>query len=216
MTSIYRPLLMFLLAVLATVPIFSQDKVVTLASETKWHRHAVDNAYMNGRISDAAEQYKQYAPIARIAFFDIGYPKDKAEFDQLNGYAILLISALSQSPDELPLKRAYVTVDGKQIELKGLNEISIKNEALTSQVVKTFGQYRSDALFLFPVYLRFQVGELLIDFNRNRNGMKIATFDGSKPEGIRNLPAAKPEAAKSSEKAVQQFIKREYPGYVDQ
>jgi len=188
----------------------------TINSESKWRRQPVDNATMNQRAVELAEQYKQYAPIPRIALYDIGYPKDKAEFDELNGYAILLIAAWSQSPNELPLKRAYMTLsDGKTVELKGIKQISVKEESAASQVAKTFGQYRTDTLYLFPVFLRFQAGNLLIDFSQNRIGMKVASFDGNKPEGIGFLPETKPNPAKSIEKALQAFIKREYPGYVE-
>jgi len=161
---LFQSVSIFVLGLSVAIYAVSQERVVTVPSETKWHRHAVDNAYMNKRISDAAEQYKEYAPIPRIAFFDIGYPKDRAEFAELNGYGILLVSALSQDPKELPIKRAYVEIGGKQIELKPVKEISVRNQDLTSQVVKTFGEYRTDVLFLIPIYLRFQQGDVLIDF----------------------------------------------------
>lgn len=214
MALTHRLLILFLFTSVASATALSQERVVTLTSDTTWHRHAVDNAYMNKRIADAAEQYKQYAPIPRIAFFDVGYPKDKAEFDNLNGYAILLISALSQNRDELPLNKAYVAVDDKQIELKPIKKFAIRNDDLASQTVKTFGEYRIDTLYLFPVYLRFQPGELLIDFKINRTGMRLTAFDGSKPETLNMLPSTKPNTARSIEKAIQAFIKREYPGYV--
>src|SRR5262245_40478721 len=106
--------LLLLLTLVGLSTVLAQN-TTTLSSSEAWHKHAVDNADMNGRISDAAEQYKQYAPIPRIAFYDVGYPKNSEEFNTLNGYAILLISALSQNPDELPLKRAYVSASGKQV-----------------------------------------------------------------------------------------------------
>ena len=212
---LFQSVSIFVLGLSVAIYAVSQERVVTVPSETKWHRHAVDNAYMNKRISDAAEQYKEYAPIPRIAFFDIGYPKDRAEFAELNGYGILLVSALSQDPKELPIKRAYVEIGGKQIELKPVKEISVRNQDLTSQVVKTFGEYRTDVLFLIPIYLRFQQGDVLIDFAKNRTGMKIAQFDGSAPENIKDLPRLKPDDKTSFETAMQRFIKREYPGYVD-
>ena len=93
-------------------------QTTSVVLDSRWHADKVSVAYMNQRISDSAEKYKEYAPIPRAAFFDIGYPKDTDEFKELKGYAILLISAVSQSGSELPLKRAYVEIDGKTIELK--------------------------------------------------------------------------------------------------
>src|SRR5688572_4235260 len=75
----------------------------TVVGPSTWHATPVDNERMNNRIASAAEQYKEYAPIPRIALYDIGYPMDAAEFTELNGHAILLISSMSQDPSELPL-----------------------------------------------------------------------------------------------------------------
>ena len=155
-------LLVFLLAFLAFLPVMAQEGTVSVTTESKWHRNRVDVAYMNKRISDAAEEYKEYAPIPRIAFYDLGFPKDKAEFEQLNGYGVLLISAMSQTESELPLKRVYVTVEGEQIELKLLKQFLSKESDPASRTVKTFGFYRVDALYIFPVYLRMKRAEVLI------------------------------------------------------
>lgn len=37
------------------------------------------NAALDARIREAAVQYRPYAPVLRVAFFDIAYPKDCAE-----------------------------------------------------------------------------------------------------------------------------------------
>ncbi len=212
----YLALTIFLLAfVIFLAPTtFAQEKVVNIVTESKWQQNKVDVADMNKRISDAAEQYKQYAPIPRIAFYDIGFPKDKAELTELNGYGLLLISAMSQNEVELPIKRVYVSVNGQEIELKSLKQILTKEGNLNSQVTKTFGLYRTDTLYLFPVYLRMQQAEILIDFAQNRNGMKIASFDGEIPDTLKNLPTnIKPTEQKSFDEAMQRFMKREYSGF---
>lgn len=202
-------LLFFALTVLA------QEKNVTVATQPEWHQNKVDALYTNKRISDAAEEFKDYAPIPRVAFYDIGYPKDKAEFEELNGYGLLLISAVSQKETELPLKRVYILLDGKEIELKSLKQILTKEENSKSQVVKTFGAYRVDSLYLFPVYLRTQTGAILVDFAQNRNGMKIADFDGDIPEVLKDMPNRKPSERKVSDAALERFMKREYPGFYE-
>jgi hypothetical protein len=204
----------FSLVMLAVTSAVGQG-IVSVTSDTQWHGSSVDNAYMNRQIADAAEQYKEYAPIPRIGFYDIGFPKDKIELQDMNGYAVLLVSALSQESNELPIKRAYVSVSGKDIELKKLKEIKIRNTELASQTVKTFGQYRVDALYLLPVHLRLGKGQLLIDFTKNRVGLKLAEFDGSVPDDLKRLPEMKPDDKKSFEDALKRFMKREYPGYYD-
>lgn len=193
----------------------SGQATVSVMSDSQWHGDPVDNAYMNRLIADAAEKYKEYAPIPRISFYDIGYPRDKDEAAKMNGYAVLLVSALSQDPDELPLKRAYVHAGGKDFELKNLKAIKIRNTDTASQNVKTFGQYRVDALYLIPIHLRLQKGELLIDFNKNRDGMRLAKFDGTVPSDIKFLPDTMPDEKASFQDALEQFLKREYPGYLE-
>ena len=167
-------LLVFVVCIATTV--FAQEKTVTVITETEWHQNRVNITQINKRIIDAAEQYKEYAPIPRIAFYDIAFPKDNSEFEQLNGNGLLLITAMSQDSTELPLKRTYVVSDGKTVELKPLKQVLSKEGNLEGQIVKTFGTYRMDSLYLFPVYLRFQPANVLIDFATNRNSMKNSRF----------------------------------------
>ncbi len=215
MKMIHRSFAVLFALVLFAVISASGQATVSAMSDPQWHRDPVDNSYMNRLIADAAEKYKEYAPIPRISFYDIGYPKDVEEAVKMNGYAVLLISALSQDPDELPLKRAYVRAGGKDFDLKNLKVIKIRSTDTASQNVKTFGQYRVDALYLIPIHLRFQKGELLIDFNKNRDGMRLAKFDGTVPSDIKFLPDTMPDEKASFQDALEKFLKREYPGYLE-
>ncbi|MBS1792878.1 MAG: hypothetical protein JSS81_03430 [Acidobacteria bacterium] len=208
-------LLFFTFSLFSATVVRAQNATATVSTDEQWHRNRVDNAYMNKQISDAAEQYKEYAPIPRIAFYDIGYPKDAAEFKELNGYGLLLVSALSQDRTELPLKKVYAMVDGRQIELRQIKQVLISVPAEESRTIKTFGSYRMDALYLFPVYLRMRKAELLVDFAANRNGLKLAVFDDDTPEILKDLPKTEPAANKNSDEAINRFMKREYPGYFD-
>jgi len=196
-----------------TVAGLAQTPVVTIQTDSVWHKNTVDNAYMNRQIAEAAEQYKEYAPIPRIAFYDIAYPKDKSEFVQLNGYGLILISTMAQDENELPLKRVYVFKDGKDVELKLLEKTFIKEVNLNGQVSKTFGLFRVDSIFLFPIFLKSSSAELRIDFAKNRNGMKVASFDDVWPVGLSGLNGKKPEENKTFDAEVKVFMKREYPGY---
>src|SRR2546422_11316723 len=63
------------------------------------------------RIAAAARQYQQYAPIPRVAFFDIAYPADTGEYSGMAGYGLLLVTAISQTGDELPV-RPYLRTSG--------------------------------------------------------------------------------------------------------
>lgn len=193
--------------------VFAQT--TTVNTETRWHNDKVSIAYMNKQISDAAEKYKEYAPVPRAAFYDIGYPQNKAEFEELDGYCVLLLSTVSQNETELPLKRVYVLIDGKEIELTLFKEVFSKNSDANSQVYKTFGAFKVDSLYLIPVYLTKTSSDLLVDFAENRNGMKVVGFSGEVSVQVKNLPDTKPSGKASLTDAMKKFIKREYPGFFD-
>lgn len=197
----------------AGIVALAQPPVVTVRTDQTWHTTSVDNAYMNKQIAKAAEKYKEYAPIPRIAFYDIAYPKDKSEFVQLNGHGLMLISTSTQDQNELPLKRVYIVSDGAEIELKVLERTFIKEADPASRIAKTFSLFREDSIFIFPIYLNSQSAELKIDFAKNRNGMKVAAFDGKLPPELSGLNGRKPDEGKSFDAPLVVLMKREYPGY---
>jgi hypothetical protein len=187
----------------------------TVISEQKWHKNGVSIAGMDQRISDTAEKFKQYGQIPKIAFYDIGYPRDEKEFDELNGYGFLLVVALAQDEKDLPLKRVFISGEGKEIELKLVKSVLSKNEDAESLTVKTFGSYRMDALYAFPVYLRMRKGDLIVEFGLGGEGLKMAGFDGNKPVGIKILPDKMPTEQGLPNEVSEKFIKREYPGFFE-
>ncbi len=101
------------------------------------------------------------------------------------------------------------------MELKALKVINIKEQSLESRVAKTFGIFRTDSIFLFPTYVNAPNAELLIDFNQNRTGMRVATFDGMLPSVLKNVGKMPPLENKKIDDALKLFMKREYPGYVE-
>ena len=179
----------------------------TVISQQKWHKNNVSLAGMDQRISDAAEKFKQYGQIPKIAFYDIGYPKDEKEFDELNGYGFLLIVALAQDEKNLPLKRVFVAEDGKVTELKLVKSVLSKSADTESLVYKTFGSFRMDALYAFPVYLRMKKGDLISEFGLGGEGLKMASFDGRKPLNIKILPDKMPTESGLPDAASEKFIK---------
>ena len=191
---------------------YAQETRTTVSNS----KESVSLSALNARINEAAENYKEYAPIPRGVFFDIGYPKDKKEFDELNGYGLMLVTAISQNQSELPLKRVYVIADGKEIELKPFKTFSSKISG-DSQTTKTFGSNRSDVLYLFPIYLRLQKAAVLVDFAKNRDKMKIVEFDENDvPASNKWMPNRRPDEKVSIDTALERFTKREYPMFLQQ
>ena len=45
--------------------------------------------------------------------------------------------------------------------------------------------------------------------------MKLAEFDGALPADLKHLPGTKPVDNKHIEEALKRFMKREYPGYLE-
>jgi len=84
------------------------QSVIHVEDPSRWSGQRVTNAALADRIRSAAIAYRSYAPVPRVAFFDAAYPRDSAELVEMNGYAIVVVTALSQDSTELPLARVYV------------------------------------------------------------------------------------------------------------
>src|SRR6266568_6784348 len=135
-----------------------------LESDVGWSHGSVSNAALDARLAAAALQYRSYAPIPRIAFFDLAYPKDSAEAAAMNGYAILVVTALVQDSTELPLAKVYVSNARGDLGLTLVNSTASRVSPTESDVRATFGQFRWDGIFLFPLSSRTEVADLLADF----------------------------------------------------
>src|SRR5438094_611315 len=68
----------------------------------------VNNAALDGRLSQAAAQYRSYAPVPRIAFYDIAFPKDCGELAATDQQAVLVVTAVVQDSTELPPASIYL------------------------------------------------------------------------------------------------------------
>lgn len=190
------------------LPIIAQTGV-----DSVWHKNRVNSEYINKRLDDLALQYKEYAPIPKMAIYDIGYPRNTQEYDNLDGYGLMLVAALSQTKEELPIKRVYVAFDGKESDLIRLKMYLSENKDSASQSFKTLGAFRMDALFAFPVHFRTKLTEVFIQFEKDSKPMRLAAFNGTVPESLKSLPNRMPSEKALREKALGDFMKREYPGY---
>lgn len=178
-----------------------------------WHNNPETPERMSQRIEEAAIKFQANAPIPRVVFYDIGYPHNDQEYTALDGHAVILLTALAQERDELPLQRVYVLVDGKELELKPLKLVLSNQSPASSTSAKTFGAFRADALYLLPMYLRVMVADLMVDFRKNRTGFKVATFGTSLSTEVSRLNIKAPTGAGPSDKTLEEFIKREYPSF---
>src|SRR6185369_17687162 len=95
-----------------------------LVTLLKSNNFALSPDGLTRRVREAAVEYQAYAPVPRAGFDDYAFPADKREARSMQGYGLMLVTAFSQEPDELPLKRVYVELDGKSIDLRLLRAVS--------------------------------------------------------------------------------------------
>src|SRR5256886_16926501 len=86
-------------------------------SDAGWSHGSVSNGALDARLATAARQYRSYAPVPRIAFFDLAYPKASTDAAALNGYAALVVTAVVQDSTELPPLRVYARPVGGDPDL---------------------------------------------------------------------------------------------------
>lgn len=177
-----------------------------------WGRSAATPELMRRRIEEAAVKYQADAPVPRVVFYDIAYPRDAREYASLDGHGVILLTALSQERAELPLRRVYVPSDGKEVELR-LLKVVLSEQAPGAPSAGTFGPYRADALYLLPLYLRARPGDLLADFAAGRTALKVADFTLPLPDDVRALGNKPPAGPGPSADALEKFIRREYPSF---
>jgi hypothetical protein len=190
-------------------------QVVHLVEPGGMSAKSVSPAQMDGRIRSAAEQYRQYAPVPRIALYDWAYPKDSAEYEAMNGYAVLLITALTQDSSELPLRRVYVRTSRDELDLNSVTWLRSDERAMDPLSAHVFGRHRVDALYLLPVALAVGGGQLLTDFQVNRDGFALARLAGQLPPALaEHVRVRLPTADRPSTAAIARLLSREYPGFV--
>ncbi len=178
----------------------------------EWRNTPATPERMSHRIEEAAIKYQAHAPIRHVVLYDIGYPRDDQEYNALDGHAVILLTALAHEREELPLQRAYVLLEGREIELKQLRLV-LAEQSARSVSAKTFGAFRADALYLLPVYLRMKAGDLLVDYAKNKKGLKVAAFGTPVSSHVSRLNIKSPIGTGPSDKVLEEFIKREYPTF---
>jgi hypothetical protein len=150
---------------------------------------------------------------ARTAIIDFAWPSSESEYKALGKYVVVLVSAVSQSADELPLKRVYVENASGVITLQKIASIR-RDVPQKSQIFAMLGPYREDSFYLAPAGSMMRKGSVLVDFAVRRSGFRLYELPGTPPAFVkadRNpMPAfdAKPNPA-----ALKALLEREYTGY---
>ena len=214
MSSIKQALFLSLLTLSTALSIAAQGQSTPTASAPSWRTTPATPAGVNQRIEDAAVDNQDRAPIPRTVLYDIGYPASDEEFTALDGHAFVLLTALSQVRDELPLRRVFVLLeDGTETPLKQVKLVLSDQSAAGTLTAKVFGPYRSDSLYLLPVYLRLKPVELYVEFARGNSRLKVAKFGTGVSSAVSRLKIFPPTGVGPTEAMMNAFIKREFPGF---
>lgn len=174
----------------------------------------VASSAFDRNIEDIATKYLSVYPDGgdRVAFFDLGLPKDAAEYVAMGKNGIILVSAFSRDNAELPLARVFVRLNGNDVTLRRL-WFAPRDVAAGSSTEKMFGPNRVDAFFLFPIELLQPGVEVICDFAANRQDFSLGTVDMVPADFMRGDP--NPAHNDNPPKlALGTFIAREYPGII--
>lgn len=141
-------------------------------SEVK--NNSASTKLMTDRIREAALQYQQYAPVPRLAVFDLAFAAGLNEFKELNTFGILYIASMNQDKNEHPIKRVYFKTKNDEADLILLSSIAIP---VTDSIIKNIcGENRVDYYYFIPYFYTQLTGEIRIDWNINSKGFVVCQF----------------------------------------
>ena len=163
------------------------------------------------RLEQAAKRFRQQGKtLDRIVETDMYAPKDQAEYDGLGGNAIVLLSAVSQTKSELPLRRVYISVDGRETDLVQIDAPK-PDRSVPKKAADVIGSYRQDRFYLAPVALLGKEGFIGVDWAENRSGFRAFKLPSGERKWMQSAtlaPASKPKPA-----MLKAVFAREYAGY---
>jgi hypothetical protein len=167
---------------------------------------------INLRLQAVANDLKGRGEVSRIAIGDIAYPRTQAENVELGGWGLVLVTALTRDPSELPIKRVVVRSSAGEMELQAATTRLQLNAELPPDVKSAFGAHRFDGLYYIPVAATRVECKVVIDFAANRTNFQTLQFppppdQDALPrdvEVIVEVGAPNPEAA-------QRLFREEFP-----
>jgi hypothetical protein len=137
-----------------------------------------------------------------------------AEFEALGRHIVFLISIWSQKPEELPVARVFLRVDGNETPIYKVSSWNTPVDA-NSLTAKMFGPNREDGFYLVPGGALLRKGQLVLDLSAGRTNWILVEFPSTvanaEPRRFPNLDPA--PNAKPNLQALQTFIQRRYPGF---
>ena len=168
---------------------------------------------LNQQIREGAvTQQARGTPAARYGVYTISWPKDAEERDQLAGFAVVMVTVVTQTQAELPLQRVYlVTPDGNQTPLRQLNSWFGKIGPKTLTYTQ-LGKFRQDAFYTISGAAVGRQGEVRLDFAINRVGFVLIHLPTTAQDLGYKLSDPAP-GAQPNNAVLRAMIQREFPGF---
>jgi hypothetical protein len=203
--------LLFILMLLLCASSPSQE-ILHVVDGASHSQGPLTSVALEGRIRAAADEYSSYAPIPRVAFFDVAYPADSSDVSNLTGHAVLLVTAIVQDSDEIPLTAVKITSEATVTVLTRVLMIRSIVPMEDDQIAVTFGRFREDSFYLLSLHSIRNGAELFADFAITRKDFKLGSFEGKFPLRLLEDTSLTPPSNDPERKMVLKFIAREYPG----
>jgi hypothetical protein len=166
-------------------------------------------------IEEAARKRQQAnsAPLARGTFWHLIYPRNASEMAALARYSVFFLAAISQKPEELPLKRVFHRAGGQD---RPILKVSSWRSDLPAASLghKMYGAYREDGFYLVPTMIVLKDGQILIDFGANSLNYAVWKLPAvGAQEALKSYSNLDPGNAKPSLAALQTLVKQKFTGF---
>jgi hypothetical protein len=202
--------LVFLMALLLSQPAATQTLTQRPVSQ-----NPVSPADMTERLEKSAINTAKVAPkgAARGSSVDFCWASSPDEYRALAKHVVVLVSVVTQDPAELPLRRVYVNIDGRETELVKLSS-QLGGVRKGSKTYSILGPYREDGFYLAPAGTMMVDGYLQADFAVRRNGFNLYKLPGTPPDFIKadSNPMPAPDTRPETP-ALKAMLQREYTGF---
>jgi hypothetical protein len=168
--------------------------------------------------ADAEEDARKLQEsLPRHPMFYAMWTKDPALFAALAKYTLFLVPVWTQKAQELPVKRIFIRAPRGE-EIPVLNVLSWRTPVEQgSATALRYGAYRQDGFYLVPTGAMMREGQFIMDLSGGVSELvllELPTIKASGQDEKDRIPTGDPApGAKPDLKALQDFIRRTFPGF---
>jgi hypothetical protein len=174
------------------------------AREQGSSEEALTNAKVEDRLRKFMLGLPPHSSVQRIALADVAYPANSEENRKLGGFTLILVTAVTHEPTELPPHVHFRHSSGDLALPLLLSRIGAVDPP---DLRKVFGSLRFDGLYAIPIQATQTEGAVLANFQNVSRDFRLLDFPkGNLPEGVEAIPPSEPDMT-----AVRSFAEREFP-----